>query len=88
MPQPTDNEVAMLDQIDTLAAVMADALDAGDQERFLDALDESSFIDRRLAASRESTWGVWTQPLRNDEGDGMWDIYHKTELAHTQSEVA
>lgn len=55
----TDNEVHLLDHIDQLTAVMAAAIDANDGEAFLDALDESQFAERRLAASREHTWAVW-----------------------------
>ena len=55
----TDNEVQMLDHIDALTAVMTAALDAGDTDTLHDALTESLLVERRLAASRENTWGLW-----------------------------
>ena len=70
MPHPTETELLILDQIDKLTAVMAAAVEAGDGETFLDALEESQFAERRLMASRENTWSVWWAPysdvLRND----------------------
>ncbi|QAU07222.1 hypothetical protein HOV03_gp82 [Gordonia phage Asapag] len=64
MPTPTDNELLILDHIDQLTTAMAEAVDAGDGEAFLDALDESQFADRRLSASRENTWALWFSKLR------------------------
>ena len=64
----TDNEVQLLNHIDELSAAMSAAIDAGDGEAFLDALEESQFTERRLCASRDHTWAVWFAQTRNVEG--------------------
>ncbi|MGP3708518.1 hypothetical protein [Gordonia paraffinivorans] len=58
-PKPTENELGLLDHLEQLTVLMAEAIEAGDGEAFLDALEESQFADRRLMASRDNTWDVW-----------------------------
>lgn len=69
MPHPTDNELLILDQIDKLTTAMAAAVDAGDGEAFLDALEESQFAERRLMASRENTWAIWFTRLKSTHSE-------------------
>lgn len=68
-PQPTDVELRILDQLDQLTEFMSSAVQSGDGGAFLDALDESQFVDRRLEMSRENTWALWFAKACDTKGE-------------------
>lgn len=60
---PTDAELAQARQAESLAILAEQALHDGDLDTVQAALDESSAIDARLAASRERTWARYNERL-------------------------
>lgn len=83
-----------LDRLDHLTAIMVAAREAGDHDTFADALDESIAVEKRLAASRDSTWSMWWRhPLDRVFGSGAFTscdewIEHMTELLSDKGDAA
>lgn len=83
-----------LDRLDHLTAIMVAASESGDHDTFADALDESIAVEKRLAASRDSTWSMWWRhPLDRVFGFGAFAssddwIEHMTGLLSDKGDAA